>query len=170
MKSQTVTCILKEMETGMTKRTIANYLQHESKTIGHLIAKFNRLKTWNDWLQDCLPDEGILLQHCQIVGLDKASLIVIADNPHWVTRFRFFIPELLIQLRHYEDFKHIKAICCKTRPPHYRVSQLKRKPLIISSQTAEMMKLAADRIKNEKLKNMLMRIAKKHLSDNTNSE
>lgn len=148
----------------MTKTTITAYLQHDSKTLSHLLIKFNQLKTWNKWLQECLQQESILLEHCQIVGLDKTSLIVIADNSHWVTRFRFFIPELLIQFREYPDFQNIRAICCKVRPPHYAaVRKSKRQPLVISTQTAEIVQEAANKIKNERLKEILMQIAKKRL-------
>src|SRR5207245_11165 len=97
----------------------------------------------------------------KIVGLDKHSLIVIADNPHWLTRFRFFIPDLLIQLRGYSDFKDIKAICCKVKPAHYFPVKPKRVPLIISDQTAEIMHEAANKITHGKLKDVLMRMAKK---------
>jgi len=149
----------------MTKRTIAAYLEHESKTIGNLLTKFNRLKIWNAWLREYLPDESYLLEHCQIVGIDKASLIVIADNPHWVTRFRFFIPDLLIKLRQHDELKSIRAICCKAKPPHYRPAQPKRKPMMISDQTAEIVQETADKIKHGKLKAVLMRMAKRNLKD-----
>lgn len=148
----------------MTKQAITAYLQDESKTVGNLICQFNRLKLWNGWLQKLLPEESVLLQHCQIVGLDKTSLIVIADNPHWVTRFRFFIPDLLIQLRQYDDLKNIKSICCKTRPALFRATKSKRKPLIISEQTAETIKETAERIKSEKLKTILIQMAKRTMA------
>ncbi len=143
----------------MTKSTLSAYLQHENKTLGNLLVKFNRLKIWNAWLSECLPEERALLEHCCIVGLDKQSLIVIADNPHWVTRFRFFIPDLLTLLRKYGDFKDIKSICCKVRPLHYSAVKPKRHPLIISKQTAEVVRETANKIKDMKLKKILMRIA-----------
>lgn len=165
MKSQTVRGILtshtQKSEILMIKSTLAEYLQQDSKTLGQLLIKFNLLKMWNARLNDCLPKEEALLQHCQIVGLDKTSLIVIADNPHWVTRFRFFIPDLIIQLQRYEDFKHIRAICCKVRPPHYRANKSKRQPLVISHQTADVLKHAANKIKDKKLKEILMRMAER---------
>jgi hypothetical protein len=145
----------------MTKSTIAAILQNE--TLGNLLRKFNRLETWNTWLKECLPEESVLFEHCQIVGLDKTSVIVIADNPHWVTRFRFFIPDLLIKLRHYDDFKDIRAICCKVKPPHFRATKPKRHPLIISNNTAEILKEAAKKIKNEKLKAILNKMAERNI-------
>lgn len=143
----------------MSKLAITSWLQHESKNLGSLLQKFNRLKIWNAWLKECLPEEDTLLQHCQIVGLDRMSLIVIADNAHWVTRFRCFIPDLLNLLRRYNDFKQIKAICCKVRPLHYRPTQPKRQALVISTQTAKMVDEAAEKIKHVKLKAVLKRMA-----------
>ncbi len=145
----------------MTKPTIASYLQHESKTLSNLLLKFNRLKMWNKWLKECLREEAVLLEHCHIVGLDKNSLIVIADNPHWVTRFRFFIPDLLINLRQYDDFKNIKSICCKVKPPRYSAVKPKKHTFVISNQTAQIVEQAANKIKNEKLKKILLKIAEK---------
>lgn len=147
----------------MVKSSIAAYLQHESKTLGSLLNKFNRLKIWNNHLRECLSEELTLLEHCQIVGLDKTSLIVIADNPHWVTRFRFFIPDLLIKLRRYDEFKGLLAICCKVRPLNYPSTKPKRKPLIISNNTAEILKEAAKKIKNEKLKAILFKMAERNI-------
>ena len=147
----------------MTKSTIATYLQSESKTLGNLLIKFNRLKVWNVWLSKCLVNESALLEHCKIVGLDKTSLIVIADNPHWVTRFRFFIPDLLIKLKNYDDLKNIRSICCKVRPSHYPSTKPKRQPMIITNQIAEIVQEAAKKIKNQKLKETLMRIAERNI-------
>lgn len=149
----------------MSKRAITSYLQGDSKTIGNLLARFNRLKIWNERLAKCLPEEALLLSHCHVVGLDKTSLIVVADNPHWVTRFRFFIPDLLIQLRQYDDFKSLQAICCKVRPPHYRPNKPKRKPLIISDETADILQEAANKVTHGKLKAVLMKMAERDGND-----
>jgi len=150
----------------MTKSSVSNYLQHESNTLGTLLVRLNKLKTWNSWLRNALKEEPLLTQHCQIVGLDGTSLIVIADNSHWVTRFRFFIPQLLTQLRQYPDFKNIRAICCKVMPLHHRAyKKTKRQPLIISEKTAEIMQDTAKKVKDEKLKTILQRLASRVMSE-----
>ena len=141
-----------------------HYLQHESNTLRTLLIKLNRLKTWNNWLRDCLPQET-LLEHCQIVGLDGTSLIVIADNSHWMTRFRFFIPQLLTQLRNYPDFQTIRAICCKVIPSHHHAAAIhkkkRRERLIISETTADVLQETAKKIRDEKLKTILEKMAKR---------
>jgi hypothetical protein len=149
----------------VTKSKVEAYLQPGNKTLDHLFSKLQRLKLWNDWLQTCLPEETILLSHCQIVGLDKHSLIIIADNSHWVARFRFFIPEVLTKLKAYSDFKDLRAICCKVRPLQYshHTKKTKRQPLLISKQTAEIMQKTANKLKHKKLKDVLDGIAKRQL-------
>jgi hypothetical protein len=151
----------------MTKSSIALFLQHEGNTLHVLLAKLKQLKIWNSWLNECLPEQVLLLEHCRIVGLDGASLIVIADNPHWVTRFRFFIPQLVVALRKYSDLKNIQSICCKVRPPlHFSsVKKPKRTRLIISENTAECLRETANKIQHEKLKNVLESIAKRAIPE-----
>jgi len=145
----------------MTHSNLTAYLHTENNTLGQLLLKLNQLKQWNNWLHNCLPAEKLLTEHCQIVGLDKTSLIVIADNPHWVTRFRFFIPDLLVKLRYYPDLQAIRAICCKVKPPYYPVAARRqtRQRLIISPNTADILQKTAIKIQNEKLKHVLQRMA-----------
>lgn len=146
----------------MTHSLIATYLQNDSHSLGSLLLKLNQLKQWNSWLHALLPTNIPLQEHCQIVGLAGTSLIVIADNPHWVTRFRFFIPELLKQLQTYPDLKNIRSICCKVRPPlhsHSANKKQRRQPLIISSATAEVMQHTAKKIRHERLKKTLEKMA-----------
>ncbi len=148
----------------MIKSTIATFLRHESNTLGQLLVKLNQLKIWNGWLRECLPLEPLLTEHCQIVKLDGTSLIVIADNPHWITRFRFFIPTLLIQLRKHSDLQNIRSICCKVRPPHHPFSsahRIRRRPLTVSANTAHILQETANKIQNTKLQEILRKIAKR---------
>lgn len=144
----------------MTQLTLDRFLQKENLTLGTLLNKFNQLVLWNTHLQACLPEQATLLEHCKIVSLDKQSLIVMASNPHWVTRFRCFIPELLPKLRRYPEFQTIRAICCKVKPANYGSSKkAKRPPLKITTQTAQILNTTADKIQDKKLKEVLKRMA-----------
>lgn len=147
----------------MVKSSIATYLRQDGKTLGKLLVKVNQLKQWNSWLHECLTEESTLLEHCQIVSIDKGALIIIADSAHWVTRFRFHIPQLLIKLRHYPDFAALKAICCKVRPADYSsITTAQKTPerkISLSSKNAAALQNAADKIENKRLKAVLERIA-----------
>lgn len=147
----------------MTKLPIYSYLKNDSKTLGKLLLKFNQLKVWNGWLREALPNEIALTEHCKIVGLDKTSLIVIADNSHWVTRFRFFIPGLLTKLQSYPDLQGIRSICCKVMPQRYPAGEkkTKRERLKITTNTAVILQESANKIKHVKLKKVLEKMAQR---------
>jgi hypothetical protein len=152
----------------MTKFNITSFLQLEGSNIGNLLIKLKRLREWNAKLRDILPLETPLLEHCRIVGMDKTSLIVIADNPHWVTRFRFFIPQLVEKFAKIDEFKHIRAICCKVRPAHQARGSFhknKRRPLRITTETAEVLHETALKVKDPRLKKILEKIASRAIDD-----
>ncbi len=152
----------------MTKAPLSTFLKQDSKTLGNLLLKLQQLNQWNAWLAECLADEKSLLTHCKIVGLDRQSLIVMATNPHWVTRFRFFIPTLIEKLRQFPDLKNIQAICCKVSPPQY--NQVVKKPrgkLALSQGSSEVVQHTAKKIKHAKLKQVLERLAERKNSINT---
>ncbi len=158
MKSQTVTGMIIRMK----QSNITTYLKQDNHTLGNLLFKLNQLKTWNSWLRAALPADSLIMDHCQIVGLDRTSLIVIADNAHWVTRFRFLIPQLLTQLQQYPELKNIRSICCKVRPAlHPTIKKTQRQPLQISATTAEILQETAQKISDQKLKKILQRMAQR---------
>lgn len=151
----------------MTQSTITHFLKQESQTLGSLLAKLNQLKQWNACLQECLAEDKALTQHCQIVNLAGTSLIVIADSPHWVTRLRFYIPELLPKLRAHPGLEKIQSICGKTRPADYSLSPKQaaaRHPQKLSLHTAEILRATAQKINDQKLRKILEKIAQHSVS------
>lgn len=147
----------------MVKSSIATFLRQDGKSLGKVLIKLNQLKQWNSWLSDCLTNETILLEHCQIVGISKDALIVIADSAHWVTRFRFHIPDLLVKLRHYPDFGALKAICCKVRPQQYpaniKPQNNAARRISLSKENAATLQNTANKIQDKRLKAILEKIA-----------
>ena len=140
---------------------ITHYLQEDSKTLGQLLAQLNKLQQWNGWLKECLEEDSQLPQHCFIANLTGTSLIVFADNPHWVTRFRFHIPALLPKLRNYKDFQSIQSICCKVQPLYAPISSLKNRDpqQKLSNKSAALLRETANKITDEKLRTILEKIA-----------
>lgn len=144
----------------MTKQTLTKYLKHDSKIMGILLGRLNELERWNAALRDCLSKEPLLIEHCQIVNLSGTSLIAIADSPHWLTRIRFHIPELLPQLRQYPGLEHIRALCCKVRPQYPRkTTHIKRTPQKLSIATANRVKADAQKLTDDKLRAIMEKIA-----------
>lgn len=143
------------------KILLTHYLTHQSKSLGNLLGKVSRLKQWNTWLAECLVTDPEVAHHCHIVNYDKASLIIVADNAHWITRFRFHIPELLPKLRGYPELKNVKALCCKVHP-NYGKSDLHKKnqeKISISQNSANTLIKAAHEIKDKKISAILEKIA-----------
>ena len=143
----------------MTKSNVGQYLQTDSKTLGSLLTRLKQLNHWNIYLRECLAEDE-LIHHCQIVNLSGNSLIVIADNPHWMTRLRFHIPELLKKLRVCQGLEKIQGICCKVQPNYIQAKTKKRhSPQIMSDHTAAAIRDIANKLQDEKLRLILEKIA-----------
>ncbi len=140
---------------------ITRYLQQDSHLLGNLLSKLNQLRQWNAWLGECLEENTVLAQHCFIVNLSGTSLIVLADNPHWLTRFRFHIPTLLPKLQHYPGLENIQSICCKVQPNYVPTSPSnQREPQQkLSSENASLLRETAKKVTDEKLRIALEKIA-----------
>ncbi len=145
----------------MTQITINHYLQQNGQTLGNLLNKLNQLKHWNKVLRDCLGDEAHLMDHCHVVNLSGNSLIAIADSPHWLTLLRFRIPDLLPKIRQHQGLEQVKAICCKAQPAihHKRPKKVQQNRLKLKPETAAVMLETAKKLKDEKIRAILERIA-----------
>lgn len=145
----------------MTHTKIHDYLQQGCKTLDSLLNKLVQLKRWNMILRDCLDDEAHIMDHCQIVNISGNSLIAIADSPHWLTRLRFHIPDLLPKLREHKDLEHIKAICCKARPGihHTKSKKIARKKMTLRPETSAEILETAKKLKDPKIRAILEKIA-----------
>lgn len=155
-----MTTLFKKGYTFLMKNSITDYLRQDNKALGKLMAKVSQLQQWNNWLKESLEHDFALSEHCFITSLSGKSLIVFADNPHWVTRFRFHIPALIIKLKKYDDFKTIQSICCKVQPNYVPVSPKRREPqLKLSKKSARIVKDTAEKISDEKLQASLTKIA-----------
>jgi hypothetical protein len=150
----------------MTHLTVNNFLTGKNNAFKDLWRKLSLYKVWNERLQACLgEDDADLAAHCKIVRIDKAALIVLVDNPHWITRFRFHIPQLLLKLRKFPEFAHVQAICCKAHPNFHNLhankpTQVKSTPpLSLSIKSSELITQAAERITDTNLRSSLIKLA-----------
>jgi hypothetical protein len=140
---------------------MANHvLKHEGRMLHSLLAKVEELKKWNLlFSQELDPD---LASHCEVIKIEKDCLIVFVDNSHWVTQLRFYIPELLKRLHKLEPFQQLKAICAKVKPKYSsekKSPSRKMKPL--SQQTANAVLEIVKEIKDERIKDIFSKIAKR---------
>lgn len=140
--------------------TIQKFMNENNHTLGPLLTKLNQLKKWNGYLRESLREDAHIADHCQIVNLIDNQFIVIANNPQWLTRIRFYVPQLLPLLRTYPDLKNLKAICCKVHPSY--VPHNKRKKRDAQKKLGAHVKLKvaeiADKIQDQKLQGLLKKI------------
>jgi hypothetical protein len=143
--------------------TIQQFMHENNHTLGPLLTKLNLLKKWNSYLRESLGSDVIIADHCQIVNLVDNAFIVIADNPLWLTRIRFYVPNLLPLLRAYPGLEKLKAICCKVHPSY--VPHKKRKPRAaqkkLSQKTSQEVNDIANKIMDPELRDSLKKIAEK---------
>lgn len=132
----------------MAQITIKNLLTSQNQSLNLLLAKLEQFNRWNGWLAEYPFDEKKILEHCQIVRIEQFKLIMIADNPHWAARLRFYIPELITHLKKYPDFSYIQTIHCKIRPLQYQKQATARQANKLSQESAEMLLDTAQKIEN----------------------
>ncbi len=144
----------------MANFTIKNYLQQNNSSLSLLLSKLERLKQWNYYLQESVGIDNPLLNHCQIVNLLENKLILMVDSPTWMTRMRFYVPELLAKLQQYDGLKHIKDIQCKVYPSAALKSKKnKQKPALLSAKTAHEVQETAKKVGDETIRKILEKIA-----------
>lgn len=144
----------------MTKNTIQHYLTANNKTLGSLLNQLSQLQKLNALLRDSLGENAFVMDHCHVVNISSNSLIVIADSPHWLTKLRFFIPELLPKLHKHPGLEHLKAICCKAQPKiHFKSTPPIRHRLKLNAQTADKVLETTKQLKDERIKAILEKIA-----------
>lgn len=148
---------------------VANYISTKNQHLGSLLKQIKHMQALHTLLGKAVPEQKTLFEHCYVLRPDATSLLLIAENPHWVTRLRFLIPTLLTALQHYPELSGLKAIYCKVLPPLYRsrfVARKKRSRMLISQQSATLLGEAAHKIKDPKISRILKKLAIHPRSEN----
>lgn len=145
----------------MKKLNPSHYLQHDNKNLGSLLARLDQFKRWNDYFRQCLNNEAHIMDHCHVVNFTANAFIVMTDSPHWLTRIRFHVGDLVPKLRQYPGLENLKAICCKTQPnsPQQRFKKTPKKPLTLKPTTAKSILAIAEKLEDKKIRTILEKIA-----------
>jgi len=146
----------------MSNLKISSYIAKENNSMKGLMHKVSLIAKWNDILSLCLENDQNIMRHCHAIKIEKNSLIVVAESPHWVSKLKYKIPELLPKVKAHKELENIKAITCKSLPytAHKKIKKTpSREPLKISSKTADDISEIAETIKDKKLKAILKKIA-----------
>lgn len=146
----------------MNAFTVSRYLKQENNALGLLLNQLKQHERWNNLLQKALPEIDSLTQHCQLVRYENQQLFMVTDSPHWVMKIRFHIPELIKYFRQFPEFFTLQAIHCKAKPLFMKnyAKKILAKPLALSAENATMLRAAAEKISDKKLREALEKIAK----------
>ena len=150
-------------KTNMAKIThkgaVSHIAQSDTTVTQKIVQQLSVIDTFNQALQTCL--ELRLAEHCRVANYDKGRLVIEADSAACATAIRYRIPELLAALRQNLELPALTQIDYYVKPEQAtpQVTTTKNH-LQISAASAETLHGMAEGIKDEKLRNLLQRIAK----------
>jgi hypothetical protein len=151
------------MKTHFEPKTL--YRVFEQIDLHDLFKKAQSLHELNKNFHKVLPPELIL--HLQVINIDANEIIVATDSANWSLNFRFQ-ESLVLQSLHaafpqYRNFKKIRCRICpsldfakETAPTPKKSSAF----VPISKQSAKLIQLTADAIKDPRLKKSLLQLAR----------
>ena len=98
--------------------------------------------------------------HCKVLNLKNEILVLATTTPAWAGRLRFAAPELLKQLKcqHHMEIRHAEL---KIQPEILENQPVKRDPMEISLNNAELLAKTAQSINHPELQEALYRLAAK---------
>lgn len=134
-----------------SQSSVADFLHVDNQNLQKLMTHLQQLKQWNSWLTACIPEEKNILQHCQIVRYEHQQLFVITESAHWITRFRFYIPDLLEKLKKTPDFHQLKSIDCAVRPDTSKQFNVKKSlpRAVLSPKNANILKTILEKTRTK---------------------
>jgi hypothetical protein len=142
-----------------TSKKADAFLQTHSNALQSIFIKVKLLENLNQQIAIFL-DEG-LKSACQVVNLIGGTLTILVSSGSVATQLRFLEPGLLIKFQSHPTLKKIQHIHCKVRPPQIPLRKTKalQKIALLSTETAAIIHDMADSIDDQKLKEVLKKIA-----------
>lgn len=140
-------------------RTVSQFLNN-NQILGKIIPTLQRLQHIDSIFKTVVNLQ--LCEHCSVLKLEANAILIGVESPVWATKLHYSIPEILKNLRTQPEFKSITKInyvIVKDATQPFLQGAFHKKPLIISKQNAEMLRITANQVTNERLKKGLLRIA-----------
>tara|TARA_R110001592_G_scaffold140266_5_gene361043 strand:+ start:6778 stop:7251 length:474 start_codon:yes stop_codon:yes gene_type:complete len=136
-------------------------LSQKSKSIANLILMANSRQTFDDILNQCLPDP--LRGHFKANSIDDNILVLTCTSAKVMTRFRFIQDDVLSKLNIFIAPKKILKIHIKVRPNIQfkpATKETKKPHRSISKKNAQILLEEAEHTVDQNLKNILTNLAK----------
>jgi len=146
----------------MKQQIINNILQTQNNQLSNIITKVNQLHALNQSLYKILDSK--LAAHCQITNLENDVLTLLVDNSSWGTKIRYASPDIIKKIRQINLLCQVKQIKCIVRPNQQRNNAEKQQQIAqkitISPKNAQLLRSIANGIKDKKLRQSLLQLAK----------
>ena len=134
-----------------------NQLAHKNNTLEQLFKQGSMIARLNAILDLKLPPQ--LKNHFSIATFKQGKLVLITHSATLGTRFRFYQPQILSQLKLTAEFKNLSKIELKIRPLTHKPLIPKRQPLTISKSNALLLQQEAESTQDERLRMALLKVA-----------
>lgn len=131
-------------------------LIREAKPLKALFSQAQRLDRLQALLESQLQPAA--REHCHVASWREGCLLLIVTDGHWATRLRYQQKRLQRQLQAFEEFANLNRLLFKVQP-----SATRERPAVpgreLSSNTVETLQIAAEGIRDPKLRAALERLA-----------
>ena len=131
-------------------------LIREAKPLKALFSEAQRLDRLQALLESQLQPAA--REHCHVASWREGCLLLIVTDGHWATRLRYQQKRLQRQLQAFEEFANLNRLLFKVQP-----SATRERPAVpgreLSSNTVETLQIAAEGIRDPKLRAALERLA-----------
>lgn len=139
-------------------RQFGYYLSDEESHLATLCRHVEFLTGLEKKLQEQLSDP--LRSHCKVANISNKTLVLHADSAVWATRLRYCTPEILRFMQTECNLTTLKTIRIKVKPAaHQHSHKVQEKPLL-SAETSDLIRHAANSLTDMDLRNSLHNIAR----------
>lgn len=146
------------MQCGSAGATsVSQWLHHSASLLGLYQKKAMQLIEWNRlWQQHGDPNLALC---SRIANFREPCLIIEVDNAAWASRIRYWVPDLLNQLRAWSGLGKLQEIKCYVKFPDPKPVTEKRKVNKITPHSAILLHSIADTITHAGLRAALKQLA-----------
>lgn len=127
-----------------------------------LLQRARALMALDGLLAELLP--APLNEHCHVLNVRDATLVLAADSPVWAARLRFHSAQLVKQLCERQTVT-VRTVRIRVRSPQRGYRQDNPRPAARpSARGSAMIRKAAETVSDDNLKSALLRLAKSQKS------
>lgn len=151
-----------QMKTSNKAKKAGNFVtasSHKEPTLQPLLLKAKALHELNKQIAPFL--DANLRDFCQVANIDRNRLVMLTASGTYATQLRFQTPEILKKFSSDTSLRRITEIQIKVRPAHHTAPPRRpRKVERLATETAELISDIANSCSDNKLKEVLLKIAK----------